>query len=117
MMRLFKHIPTKLILVMACVLLVSGGCSTKNQEGFAIYLTKEDIPPSQMEVLSHIDIADQPIISIKDVITYNAGKHEIKLTTDAFERISQLDVPVIGKSFLVCNLNCLLVDCIVDSFV
>jgi hypothetical protein len=71
-------------------------------EGFAIYLTKEDIPPDKMEILSHVDIADQPIISIQDIITYNAQTHEIKLTDEAFERISNLEVPVRGKSFLVC---------------
>lgn len=71
-------------------------------EGFAIYLTKEDIPPARMEALSHVDMADKPIISIEDVITYNAQTHEIKLTAGAFERISQLEVPVRGKSFLVC---------------
>jgi hypothetical protein len=39
---------------------------------------------------------------MKDIITYNAQTHELKLTTSAFERISQLDVPVRGKSFVVC---------------
>jgi hypothetical protein len=73
-----------------------------NDEGFAIYLTKQDIPPSQMEALSHVDLADQPIISIKDVITYDAQTHEVKLTEEAFERISQLDVSTGGKSFIVC---------------
>ena len=71
-------------------------------EGFAIYLTKEDIPPTQIEVLSHVNTADQPIISIKDIITYNTQTHEIRLTNTAFERISQLDVPVRGRSFVVC---------------
>jgi hypothetical protein len=71
-------------------------------EGFAIYLTREDIPPAKMEMLSHVDIADQPIISIQDIITYNAQTHEIKLTDEAFERIADLEVPVSGKSFLVC---------------
>jgi hypothetical protein len=71
-------------------------------EGFAIYLTRDDIPPEKMEMLSHVDIADQPIISIQDIVTYNAQTHEIKLTDEAFERISQLEVPVRGKSFLVC---------------
>ena len=102
MIRLFTYIPVKLTLVMVCVLLMSGGCSAKNNEGFAIYLTKEDIPPSQMEALSHIDIADQPTISIKDIITYNAQTHELKLIDTAFERISSLEVPVKGKSFMVC---------------
>jgi hypothetical protein len=71
-------------------------------EGFAIYLTREDIPPEKMEMLSHVDIADQPIISIQDVITYNAQTHEIKLTDEDFERIANLEVSVRGKSFLVC---------------
>jgi hypothetical protein len=71
-------------------------------EGFAIYLTRDDVPPKEMEMLSHVDIADQPVISIQDVVTYNALTHEIDLTGEAFERIAELEVPVSGKSFLVC---------------
>jgi hypothetical protein len=71
-------------------------------EGLAIYLTREDIPPEKMEMLSHVEIADQPIISLQDIITYNVQTHELKLTDTAFGRISQLEVPVRGKSFLVC---------------
>jgi hypothetical protein len=71
-------------------------------EGFAIYLTRDNIPPSQMEALSHVEIAEVPIISIDDIVTYDAVTHRIELTTDAYQRISQLEVPVRGKSFLVC---------------
>ncbi|MFC1871514.1 hypothetical protein ACFLYF_03845 [Chloroflexota bacterium] len=92
----------KLIVALICILLISSGCTAVKGEGFAIYLTKEDILPAQMEALSHVNIADHPIISIKDIITYNAQTHEIRLTDIAFERISQLDVPVRGKSFMVC---------------
>ena len=92
----------KLIVALICILLIFSGCTAVEGEGFAIYLTKEDISPAQMEALSHVDIADQPIISINDVITYNAQTHEIELTDEAFKRISQLDVPVRGKSFMVC---------------
>ena len=84
------------------LLLVLSGCTTPEGEGFAIYLTKEDVPPEKMEMLSHVDLADQPVISMQDIIQYNAQTHEIKLTDAAFERISQLEVPVRGKSFLVC---------------
>jgi hypothetical protein len=87
---------------MACFTLISSGCSTTNQEGFAIYLTKEDIPPSQMEALSHVDTVKLPIISINDLVTYNAQTHEMKLTTSAFNRVCQLEVPITGKSFMVC---------------
>jgi hypothetical protein len=84
------------------ILLLSGGCAVKQGEGFAIYLTRDDIPPAQMEALSHVDITGEPIISSEDIVTYNAQTHEMKLTPGAFERISQLEVPVRGKSFLVC---------------
>jgi hypothetical protein len=81
---------------------VSSICATSEGEGFAIYLTKQDIPPAQMEALSHVDTAERPIITTSDIITYDAQGHELKLTIGAFERISQLDVPVTGKSFIVC---------------
>jgi len=83
-------------------ILVSSICATSKGEGFAIYLTREDTPPEKMEMFSHIDIADQPIVSIQDIITYNAQTHEIKLTDEAFERIANLEVPVRGKSLLIC---------------
>jgi hypothetical protein len=116
MSRLTCHIPVKPItaiiigIVLVLGILVSSICITSedegkgegNDEGFAIYLTKQDIPPAQMEALSHVKLADQPIISVEDVITYNAQTHEIKLTDEAFERISQLDVSTRGKSFIVC---------------
>jgi hypothetical protein len=89
-------------LVMASTVFLAGGCTSPKGEGFAIYLTKGDVPPAQMPFLSYVDIADQPIISMKDVITYNAQIHELKLTSSAFERIFRLDLPVNGKSFMVC---------------
>jgi hypothetical protein len=103
MKRLFGHIPAKLTLVITvCVLLMSSGCSAPNHEGFAVYLTKGDIPPAQMPALSHVDIAEQPVIAMNDIIAYNAKTHEITLTANAFDRISSLEVPVRGKSFVVC---------------
>ena len=108
MSKLTCYIPVKPITViiigimLVLSILVSSICATSKGEGFAIYLTKQDIPPAQMEALSHIKLADQPIISVEDVITYNAQTHEIKLTDEAFERISQLDVSTGGKSFIVC---------------
>jgi len=101
--KLVGHANVNLIaLIIAGVIIILSGCTTSKGEGFAIYLTKEDIPPAQMEALSHVEIADQPIISIVDIITYSAQTHEMKLTDTAFERITQLEVPVRGKSFLVC---------------
>ena len=108
MSKLTCDIPMKPIMpivigiILVLGILVSSICVTSEGEGFTIYLTKQDIPPAQMEALSHVKLADQPIISVEDVITYDAQTHEIKLTDEAFERISQLDVTTRGKSFIVC---------------
>ena len=71
-------------------------------EGFAIFLTKEDIPPAQMEALSHVDISDIPFIGLDDIVSYNSANHEITLTENGMKNISSLQVPTSGKSFLVC---------------
>jgi hypothetical protein len=96
----------KITVVISCILLIitiySGYTAATKGEGFAIYLTRGDIPPAKMEALSHVELSDQPIVSVEDIITYNAQTHELKLTQSAFERISKLDVPVTGKSFIVC---------------
>lgn len=89
-------------LAIAGIVLLSGGCTVPKGEGFAIYLTKADVTPDQMPVLSHIDIAERPTISSGDIAAYDAGTHEITLTASAYERISGLDVPVRGRTFVVC---------------
>jgi hypothetical protein len=103
MKKSIRHIPAKLaVLIMVSAILILSGCTTSKGEGFAIYLTKGDIPPAQMPALSHIDIEEQPLIALSDIITYYADTHHITLTASAYERISNLEVPVSGKSFVVC---------------
>ena len=106
--------PIIISIILVLGILVSSICVTSEGEGkgegegegegkgFAIYLTKRDIPPAQMEALSHVAIAERPIITISEIITYDAQEHELRLTASAFERVSQLDVPTRGKSFIVC---------------
>ena len=98
-----NHKLTRLIIffIISFMILLSS-CSGPTDEGFAIYLTKEEISPSKMEALSHVELADSPIISSEDVISYEAQSHEIKLTDAAYNRILELEVPVHGRSFLVC---------------
>lgn len=103
MKKVICHIPAKLaVLIMVSAILILGGCATSKGEGFEIYLTKGDIPPAQMPALSRIDIEEQPLIDLSDIITYYADTHHIALTASAYERISKLEVPVSGKSFVVC---------------
>jgi hypothetical protein len=88
--------------IIICLLFSLAGCTAAKSEGFAIYLTKDDVPPAQMAALSHVDIAEAPVISLTDIIYYNAQTHELKLTAAAFARLASLEVPVRGRSFLVC---------------
>ena len=84
------------------IILSLPGFTGSNDERFAIYLTEDDVSPAKLSILSHVDIAEQPIIDVNDVVSYNANTHEITLTPDAFERVFTLQVPVSGKSFAVC---------------
>jgi hypothetical protein len=102
MKRLFGHVQAKLGALIVFAILISGGCSAASHEGFAIYLTRGDIPPAHLPALSHIDITDQPVIATNDIVSYNAATHEIALTAETFDRISRLEVPIRGKSFVVC---------------
>ena len=62
-------------------------------EEFAVYLLDEDIKPYEMPILSHIELPENPIISIKDIISYSEKTHEIELMPGAYQRIQDLDVP------------------------
>ena len=99
------------ILILAVILLVSGcsivtggstGVTYAAGEGFAIYLTRDDVPVSQMEALSHVAIADTPVIGPDDILVYNWRLHDIALTPEAYERIYAMRPPTNGTSFVVC---------------
>jgi hypothetical protein len=89
-------------IILLTILFTSSSCSTKAEEGFAIYLTKDDIPPAQLSILSHVDIEEKPLIRIDDIIAYNVSFHEITLTANAYQRIVDLEVPTSGRSFMAC---------------
>jgi hypothetical protein len=91
-----------IIAIVASVLLVLSGLPNPNTAGFAIHLTEGNISPEQMPALRQADIEETPVISLDDIITYNSQTHELKLTTSAYEDISGLEVPVSGRSFVVC---------------
>ena len=97
----------KLLPLMLTVLLVACSCvSPKDElprvEGFAIYLPARDIPVSEMSLVSHLELADRPLISLKDIVSYSQNTHEIELTAQAYQRLLELEVPTNGKIFIVC---------------
>jgi hypothetical protein len=71
-------------------------------EGFAVYLLAQDIPVSDMPIVSHLEPADRPLFSLADIVSYSGSTHEIELSTEAIERLTNLEVPVGGKVFVVC---------------
>jgi hypothetical protein len=80
-----------------------GGCAGSGRgEGFAIYLLKDNVPPAQLPALSHIELADEPIIATPDIISYEADTHRITLTPAASTRVRGLKVPTSGLSFAAC---------------
>ena len=95
-----------LILALALLLAVCGCTVPKDElpegEGFAIYLLAEDIPASGMPPLSNVELADEPFISLKDIISYKQTTHEIELAETASQRVAELEVPLSGKVFVVC---------------
>jgi hypothetical protein len=104
-----KIISLALLSLTISITLGITGCNTQNPtsqnptpEGFAIYLTRENISVSQMPELSHFELADKPVISVDDIISYTRDTHEIELTADAYERVTTMKVPTSGKAFVVC---------------
>ena len=76
-----------------------SGC-TKTGEGFAIYVTQESVaawpPPATPQ------ITGCPVITTSDIRSYDRNHHELTLTQSAFDRLTQLDVPIYGLGFAVC---------------
>ncbi len=65
-------------------------------------LDPDDIPVAQMEMLSHVNIADTPVIDSGDIIALRPGHPQNRLTADAYERYKALQIPTSGRSFVVC---------------
>ena len=97
-----SHAKYCLVLLLVCTVLGMTAACAAAVDDLAIYLTRDDIPPDRMEMQSHVALAEQPLIGMDDIISYNTQTHELKLTAAAFERLCQLDVPTVGTSFLVC---------------
>jgi len=99
-----------LIAALMAILLLTPlvfGCNSPKEtpatgEGFAIYLTLYEIPAASMHLVKHYYLAVNPFISLNDILSYKIITNEIELTTDAYERLIQLQVPTSGRSFVVC---------------
>ena len=93
-------------LIVLALLLIGCVSSTTEEEslvpadeGFAIYLPAHDLPIDALRVLSHIELGDEPILSVDDILLYSKETHEIELKPSVTERLAQLDLS--GKAFVI----------------
>ena len=77
-----------------------GESQTPAEDCFGIYLTAKDVSIDSLAILSYIEPADEPLISLCDIKSYSSEIHEIELTTSAADRIQQMNLS--GKAFVVC---------------
>ena len=115
MKKLCSRFAVVLILVATLgTILMSTGCgktsttltakidAKSNTEGFAIYLTKDNIPADKMPALNQIQIADTPLIAMSDIISYDDLTHQLTLTADISLGITTSYVPTSGLAFAAC---------------
>lgn len=106
MFSLRDSLPARLIsgLSALATLALLAGCAPKPAGDFAIYLLAEDIKVSEMAAvdLQNLPLQDAPVISTADIVSYNWGTHEIKLTAAGFDRVMALQVRTWGLPFVVC---------------
>lgn len=99
-------ISTKLSVLLILATLAMSSCNSSSEEGeFAIYLPAQRISAGEISEtdLSDLELKDEPIITVDDIVSYAKETHGIELTASAYERIAQLEVPVIGGiPFVVC---------------
>jgi hypothetical protein len=79
---------------------------TPTGEGFAIYLTADDVPVTQMEYLSHVILQNEPLFSAVEIDSYDWAKHRISLTDTGQAKLADFEVPISGISFMVCVDKC-----------
>jgi hypothetical protein len=90
------------ILLAITFILAASSCSADVHEGFAIYLLAEGISPQQLPVLSHLALAEKPLLTVEDIAWYQSDSHEMRLTEKGVDSVLQLNVPVHGLAFAVC---------------
>jgi hypothetical protein len=84
----------------------SNSASTNQEPAgpFGIYLTPAYIRNEELAD-SGLDcgrVADEPLLSAADILSYDWEMHQIQVTHEAYQRLSRLEVPVSGLPFVTC---------------
>ena len=76
----------------------------ENNGPLGFYLTKAYIASDAL-VESGLDcgrLSDQPLLAASEIQSYNWRVHKMRITPEAFQRLSNLEVPTSGLPFVVC---------------
>jgi hypothetical protein len=82
-----------LILISAIILLnISGLSAMKTDDGFSIFLPKDDISRENIlnTDLKKLLLRDDPIISERDIIYYYKMEHSIRLSNNSIDKLRKL---------------------------
>jgi hypothetical protein len=83
-----------------CISITIFGEATPSATGeFAIYLPATEQFVDAITDLELVALADEPVISTLDIVSYDAQSHEIVILPAAADRMDQLDLP--GRAFIV----------------
>ena len=88
--------------VLAFVACQHGHDSIPVQPSLGIYLTRDNVPPATLAILSHVEPSDEPLISMDDITNYSWSTHVLHVSERARRILDTLSVPLSGKSFCVC---------------
>jgi hypothetical protein len=68
-------------------------------------VTPFDLLPSTDDAatmpLDEVPLQPEPLLTMSDIVSYDAATHVFTLTTQATERLAALDVPIMGPAFVL----------------
>lgn len=94
-----------ILLLILFYLLTGTACQPRKGAEFGIYLLSRNIPAVELPAvdINRLSLEANPIISTRDIISYDQTSHMIELTQEAFTRILGINpIPVNGTPFVVC---------------
>jgi len=94
-------IPIMWVALLLLLFVSFTGCGSQSGEGFALYFPAEEIPPSDVTSISHLRLAGSSFISSMDVVSYSRASHTIELTSEALNKIRELEIPTSGRVFVI----------------
>lgn len=84
-------------------LVLLSGCGRKKEPDFAMYLLLSEATAEEALTapLAELPLNEEALLTMEDVVSYQAGTHELILTSEAAGRISRMAVPLDGLPFVV----------------